>query len=119
VDELARMSLVSVEGVVVARLEGDIDISNAQELGDALLASLTNESSGLVLDLEPLEYLDSAGVHLILRLHGELRKRRQELYVVAPADAPLRVVLELTAADEVVPVFEEVGQAVRRSRRPL
>ncbi|MDQ3933093.1 MAG: STAS domain-containing protein [Actinomycetota bacterium] len=107
------MSLVSVEGVVVARIEGDIDISNAQELGDALLASLTNQSPGMVLDLEPLDYLDSAGVHLILWLAGELRKRRQELSVVAPADAPLRVVLELTATDKVVPVYEEVAAAVR------
>jgi anti-sigma B factor antagonist len=112
-DRLARMSLVSVEGVTVARVEGDIDISNAQELGDALIAAMSNESLGLVLDLTPLDYLDSSGVHLILGLNGRLRARRQKLRTVAPADAPLRAVLEITAADKTVPVDERVEDAVR------
>lgn len=112
-DRLARMSLMSVEGVTVARIDGDIDISNAQELGDALIASMSNESLGMVLDLTPLEYLDSSGVHLILGLNGRLRARRQKLRTVVPADAPLRAVLEITAADKTVPVDERVDDAVR------
>jgi anti-sigma B factor antagonist len=115
-DRLARMSLVAVEGVTVARIEGDIDISNAQELGDALIAAMSNESLGMVLDLTPLDYLDSSGVHLILGLNGRLRARRQKLRAVAPADAPLRAVLEITAADKTVPVDEQVEDAVRAIR---
>ena len=115
-DRLARMNLVSVEGVTVARIDGDIDISNAQELGDALIASMSNDSLGLVLDLTPLDYLDSSGVHLILGLNGELRKRRQQLRAVAPAGAPLRAVLEITAADKTVPVDERTEDAVRAIR---
>ena len=115
-DRLARMNLVTVEGVTVARIDGDIDISNAQELGDALIASLSNDSAGLVLDLSALDYLDSSGVHLMLNLNGELRKRRQQLRAVAPADAPLRAVLEITAADKTVPVDEHTEDAVRAIR---
>jgi anti-anti-sigma factor len=110
------MNLVSVEGVTVARIDGDIDISNAQELGDALVASLSNDSLGLVLDFTPLDYLDSSGVHLILGLEGRLRQRRQQLRAVAPADAPLRAVLEITAADQTVPVDERAEDAVRAIR---
>lgn len=116
-DRLARMDLVSVEGVTVARLEGEIDISNAQELGDALLASMKNDSLGLVLDLSPLDYLDSSGVHLILGLNGRLRQRRQQLRLTAPADAPLRAVLDITAADKTVPIDERTEDAVRAIRR--
>ena len=112
-DRLARMDLVSVEGVTVARIEGEIDISNAQELGDALLASMKNDSLGLVLDLSPLDYLDSSGVHLILGLNGRLRQRRQQLRLAAPPDAPLRAVLDITAADKTVPIDERTEDAVR------
>lgn len=112
-DRLARMDLVSVEGVTVARIEGEIDISNAQELGDALIASLKNDSLGLVLDLSPLDYLDSSGVHLILGLNSRLRQRRQQLRLAAPPEAPLRAVLAITAADKTVPIDERTADAVR------
>ena len=115
-DRLARMNLVTVEGVTVARIDGDIDISNAQELGDALTASMSNDSLGLVVDLGALDYLDSSGVHLLLGLNGRLRARRQQLRAVAPADAPLRAVLEITAADKTVPVDERVEDAVNAIR---
>jgi anti-anti-sigma factor len=115
-DRLARMNLVSVEGVTIARIDGDIDISNAQELGDTLIAAMSNDSLGLVLDLGALDYLDSSGVHLILGLNGRLRHRRQQLRAVAPADAPLRAVLDITAADKTVPLHERTEDAVRAIR---
>jgi anti-sigma B factor antagonist len=120
-DRLARMELESVERVVVARIDGDIDASNAQELGDALVESLTNDTLGVVLDLTPLNYMDSAGVHLILGLENRLRQRRQEVRTVVPADAPLRAVLDLTAVDKSVPVHadrDEAVEAIRRRERP-
>ena len=106
------MTMATVDGVPVARIEGEIDISNAQELGDALLDSVSNASPGLVVDLSGVRYLDSAGVHLLLRVAGQLRMRRQELRAVAPADAPLRSVLGLTAADRTVPLHERADDAV-------
>lgn len=111
------MELESVERVVVARIDGDIDASNAQELGDALVESLSNDTLGLVLDLTPLDYLDSSGVHLILGLESRLRERRQEVRTVVPEDAPLRAVLDLTAVEKTVPVHAERDEAVQAIRR--
>ena len=115
-DRLAHVRRESVEGIPVVRLDGDIDISNANDLGDALTASIGNDVPGLVLDLSELDYLDSAGVHLILDLAGRLRTRRQQLHAVAPADAPLRVVLDITAVDQRVPLHERTEDAVRSLR---
>ena len=115
-DRLAHARRESVEGIPVVHLEGDIDISNATDIGDALAASIGNDVPGLVLDLTGLDYLDSAGVHLMLDLAGRLRTRRQQLHAVAPANAPLRVVLDLTAVDKRVPLHERVEDAVRALR---
>ena len=115
-DRLAHVTRETVEGVPVARLDGEIDISNAHELGDALAASVSTEAPGLVLDLSELDYIDSAGVHLILDLAARLRTRRQKLCAVAPADAPLRMVLDLTAVEKHVPLHERADDAVRELR---
>jgi anti-sigma B factor antagonist len=116
VDRLAHVRRESVEGIPVVHLDGDIDISNAADIGEALAAGIGNDVPGLVLDLTELDYLDSAGVHLMLDLAGRLRTRRQGLHAVAPADAPLRMVLDLTAVDKRVPLHERVDDAVRALR---
>ena len=115
-DRLARMSLVSVEGVTVARIDGDIDISNAQELGDALIASMSNDSLGLVLDLTPLDYLDSSGVHLVFDLAERLTARQQRLALALPADSRIRRVLDLVNVEAVIPVRTAVDDAVAVAR---
>ena len=112
-DRLAHVHLDTIEEVPVARLDGEIDISNAQDLADALAGSVPSAALGLVLDLTELDYLDSSGVHLLLDLAGRLRTRRQELHVVAPADAPLRMVLDIAAVEKRVPLHERVSVAVR------
>ena len=111
------MDLQSVERVVVARIDGDIDTSNAQELGDAIVASMSNDMLGVVLDLTPLDYIDSSGVHLILGLESRLRQRRQEVRTVVPEDAPLRAVLDLTAVHKSVPVHADREEAVAAIRK--
>jgi anti-sigma B factor antagonist len=116
VNGLAQLSLVGDGEIPVARIEGAIDISNARELGDALLEIGSESAIGLVVDLSAVNYLDSAGVRLILRLANELDKRGRLLRVVGPADAPVRSVLELTAVDRYVPLYDRVEDAVAAAR---
>ena len=87
--ELSRLEL-SGDDVVVARLSGEIDMSNANEVGDELSSAVPNTALGLVLDLTALTYLDSSGVHLVFDLAERLRRRQQQLRVVVPSGAPIR-----------------------------
>jgi len=54
-------------GVPVVRLTGEIDISNAEQLGDALEAIVGPDARRLVVDLDGLEFMDSAGIAMLLR----------------------------------------------------
>jgi anti-sigma B factor antagonist len=69
---------------LVARLTGEIDLTNVQELRYALLDRVRHDSAGLVLDLAGLEYLDSAGIFLLYDLANLLQARGQGLGLVAP-----------------------------------
>jgi anti-sigma B factor antagonist len=107
---------VSGDDVVIARLSGEIDLSNATEVGDELSTSVPNTALGLVLDLTATTYLDSSGVHLVFDLAERLRTRQQQLRIVVPAGAPIRRVLRIVELGETVPVLASVDEAVEQIR---
>jgi anti-anti-sigma factor len=116
--ELARVELSGADDgdVVVARLGGEVDLSNASEVGEELTAAVPNSALGLVLDLTATEYLDSSGVHLMFELAERLRRRQQQLRIVVPAGAPIRRVLRIVELGDSVPVLASVDEAVTEIR---
>jgi anti-anti-sigma factor len=115
--DLAQLELSGEdEDVVVARLSGEVDLSNAAVVGDELTAAVPNSALGLVLDLTATEYLDSSGVHLVFELAERLRRRQQRLLIAVPASAPIRRILRIVELDDTVPVTAAVDEAVARIR---
>jgi len=54
----AEIVLDRRDASVVARLSGEVDMSNANYVRDQLLASMPNEALALVLDISGCRYLD-------------------------------------------------------------
>jgi anti-anti-sigma factor len=113
--ELSHLDL-SGDDVIVARLSGEVDLSNAHEVGEELSTAVPNTALGLALDLTATTYLDSSGVHLIFDLAERLRRRQQQLRIVVPAGAPIRRVLRIVELDDTVPVVASVDEAVEQIR---
>jgi anti-anti-sigma factor len=113
--ELSHLD-ISGDDVVVARLSGEVDLSNATEVGDELSTSVPNTALGLVLDLTATTYLDSSGVHLIFDLAERLRTRQQQLRIAVPTGAPIRRVLRIVELGDTVPVLASVEEAVEAIR---
>lgn len=86
---LARVTEERREDVSIAAIEGEIDSSNAYEVGQRLRSLLTNRDVALVVDLTATTYLDSAGINLLFELSGELADRQQTLRLVVPAGSPI------------------------------
>jgi anti-anti-sigma factor len=114
--DLAQLELGSRDDVVVARLSGEVDLSNVSDVGEQLAEAVPNSALGLVLDLTATEYLDSSGVHLVFELAERLGRRQQQLRVVVPAGAPIRRVLRIVELDDTVPVLATVDEAVAAIR---
>ena len=89
----------------VARLSGDIDLTNVSELAEALARSVENTALGLVVDLSQVTYLDSTGLRLLFRLSTSLQSRQQDLHLVVPHASPLRRVLVLAGVEETAPLL--------------
>jgi anti-anti-sigma factor len=98
--------------VVVARLTGEVDMTNSTYVGEELTKSVPNEAPALVVDLSETRYIDSAAIELLFDLSRRLARRRQELKLVLPAGSPLRRVLTLTEISSVAPVHETLEAAL-------
>jgi anti-anti-sigma factor len=109
---------VSVEGdVVIARLRGEIDLSNAAELRIAITDATPNEVRGVVLDLSGVDYIDSAGIQLLYRLRESLRVRGQALRVVIPSDSLVNDTLRLAGIERTVEMVEALDEGIRALAR--
>jgi anti-anti-sigma factor len=75
-------------GVPVVRLMGEIDISNADELGDALEAIVGPDAHRLVVDLAGLEFMDSAGIAMLLRTASRI----DAVEIRNPSEVMLRII---------------------------
>jgi anti-anti-sigma factor len=114
--QLARIVAETHGDVPVARLEGEVDMTNAQSLGERLRRLLTNRSVALIVDLGATTYLDSSGVTLLFGLSDELRLRQQQLHLVVPEGAPVGRVIAITGLDSVVSTHSTLERALEAAR---
>jgi anti-sigma B factor antagonist len=101
------------DDAVVARVVGEIDLSNAGELRSAIAEATPNHVLGVVLDLSEVDYIDSTGIHLLYRLGDSLRARGQALRLVIPQKSPVNDTLRLAGITRQVDVVEGVEEGVR------
>ena len=113
---LADITFTIDGDIVVASVIGEIDMSNALDLGDALAARLTNESRGLVLDLTACEYVDSAGIHVLYELQERLRNRGLDLRIVVGVDAAIAPALEIADVPRAMGSADNVQAAIASLR---
>lgn len=110
---LADVQFVMRGSVVIARISGEIDMSNVTELRDALSRELANDALGMVLDLRRVSYIDSAGIGLLYRMNESLRIRGQKLRLVIPDASAVSDTLRLAGADSALSVFQTLDDALR------
>lgn len=113
----AELNLQTDTAIVHARVRGDIDMSNARELRQQLSSATPNEALGLILDLTEVEYLDSAGLHLVHHLREDLRAGGQKLALVIPQRSPIHATLRLAGLDW-RDETTETAQAARHAIQP-
>jgi anti-anti-sigma factor len=111
VNELSDVEVLERDGVSVARVRGEIDLSNADSIFSTLARAGAPATSGLIVDLSEVDYLDSAGVRLLFRLARALGEANRPLRTIVPGDATIRRVLELANMHEQIGVDEDEDAA--------
>lgn len=109
--DLASFAIDRLDDIVVGLVSGEIDLSNAMELEGVISDAVPNTVRGVVLDLSGLNYIDSAGIRLLLSLAGRLRWRGQELVLAASPDSRCRRVLSMAGVESTVSLEATVADA--------
>ncbi len=117
-NDLAEVDVVSREGVTIVRIRGEIDLSNADDVFDAIETAADQAFPGLVVDLRELEYLDSAGVRLLFRAARLVASAGGRFAALVTPGSPILRVLELADTSAFFPLEESEHAAVRRVSVP-
>ena len=113
----AELEVFPRDGVLVARIEGEVDLTNAAHVGERIQASSGNHLLGIVVDLTSTRYLDSAAIRMLFDLSTRTRTARQGLGIVVDGAAPVRRLIELVGLREVAIVGSDIGTCIEEIRR--
>lgn len=100
------------DDVVIARLDGEIDLANTPTVSTAILEAVPNDAVGLVIDLSDVRYIDSVGIRMLFTFVRSLHAARQGMAVAVPTDSPVRKLLKITHLDEATEFREAVDEAI-------
>jgi anti-anti-sigma factor len=115
---LGDVQITLAQHALVARLTGEIDMSNAEEMGATVIGATPNEARGVVLDLSAVDYLDSAGIYVIYGMRASLQARGQSMILVMPEQSPVYDALRLSGAERPGEIAQTVEDALRAIERP-
>ena len=105
-----------VDGVHVVAVQGELDLSTAPELEQALAPLGSGHS--VVIDLAECEFIDSTGIALIVRtwqrIDGEDGK--QSRFAICGANDQVRRVLEISGLDNSIPVRQNRDEGLAALR---
>ena len=101
--------------VAFAELSGELDLTNAEELARRL-DGLSKDAPALVLDLNRVQFLDSAALHVLFSLARRLSGETRGFGVVLGEEAPVARTISIVSLGELAtvrPTLEEVLAELR------
>ena len=95
--------------VITGRLDMPGTDSVASKLGELVAAP----KKGVVVDLSALKFLASIGVRALIASSKAVQQRGGKMVLVVSDSSTVRLSLEATGIDELIPVFKSVSDAER------
>ena len=96
----------------VITMPGEIDVTNSDQTGQALLAALEQAPDVLIIDMSETTFCDSAGVQAIVAAHRQAAATGKQLRLVAPA---VERILTLVGLADVIALYPTLEAASRNT----
>jgi anti-anti-sigma factor len=98
-----------VDGSVVVRLAGELDLYNAEEVRAALTQAIESGPRRVVVDMAEVEFVDSTALGVLIEARSKLG--REGLALAAP-QLDTRRTRQVSGLDRHLPVHDTVEQAL-------
>jgi anti-sigma B factor antagonist len=106
-----RATQRDLDGVRIVAIDGELDIATSPKVRGLLDEAAKDAERPLVVDLTRCAFIDSTGLAALLHGTKPAQNGESHVAVVSPG-GEVRKLLELTAIDRTIPVFETVDEAV-------
>lgn len=100
-------------GVVVLKVSGRIDLSNADAFKDAMSTAQSNAAAGLVVDLANVDYISSAGLRSLMIVF-KAGKALNKQFAIAALQPLLMEIFTISRFHLVFPLFDTVRAAIEK-----
>lgn len=108
-----RVSTRTAGDVTVIRIEGNVSTDAESPLENAYKAVCASGAQHILVSFREGDYIDSAGIALIIHLAAEGRERGQILRIAQPSKHFRRVFADIIGLDEYVDIFASEEEALR------
>lgn len=98
-------------GVTVVQAEGQLIVSNRQELKDLVTAALDHGDRRILIDFSQTGYIDSSGLGALVSISKRIRESGGELRL-SGLNEDLRSLFELTKLDTLFAIADTPQQAL-------
>ena len=88
---------------LIAKAEGRVDGANAREFQAALDAAVNDNERAVILDMENLSYISSAGLRVILLTAKTLQNQKAK-FAVCALSGPIQEVFEISGFDKIITI---------------
>ena len=100
---------------LIAKAEGRVDGSNARAFQEDLDAVCGEADQVVILDLEQLSYISSAGLRVILMTAKGLEGRNVKFAICSLSEA-IKEVFQISGFDKIIPVKESSDEGIKALR---
>ena len=97
--------------VLIAKALDRIDGANAREFQDALQAAIDEHDGAMVLDMEDLTYISSAGLRVILLIARALQRNNNDL-ALCSLTGPVREIFQISGFDKIIKTHDSLADAI-------
>jgi anti-sigma B factor antagonist len=101
----------TIAGVTVLDLEGRLTFTAGAELSRRIQALLMGGATQLVLNLEDVSYVDSAGLGAVVEAFTAVRQKAARLTLLSPTERT-RHLLEITGLARIIETFDSQAAAL-------
>jgi anti-sigma B factor antagonist len=104
-------SATRIGGASAIAVSGEIDMETAPRLNEEVEIAVWSTVGVFVLDLTDVTFLDSSGLHSLLRARAYLAREDRSLVLVCPSSGPARRVLDLAGVLDTFVVYASAEAA--------
>ena len=99
------------DGIKVCHLRGRLDSNTSQKFENELFRAISHGSNKIIVNFENLDYISSAGLHVILEAHHRIL-REDGQFILCSMQKHIREIFKATGIDDFVIILDNMDQAI-------